>query len=539
MRLLLQPLVFVIVASLGFSAGTAPRPNFVMIAVDDLNYFTSAHLAQPDNFLRKIYPTDARLAEVGRRLTPNLQRLANQSMIFTRAYCTSALCGPSRTSLLSGVPPHVSGYYQHNEHFRFNPKLKDVVTLPQYLKANGYFTTGLGKVFHKQMPEQRERVRHDWPDSEHSWSQWVNRRIGANADRNNAVNPGGVPGDTRPARTLSPYSPADGLFSFGHSVLKAEDTFDFQNAQFAAGLIRRGKATCIDGYGQPTTVTLPADQPFFIALGLFMPHLPWVVPPEFIARFPVEEMEINEALVRWVTDDITDLPNGTARQWLGQDFDTLVQKGEELHGPGGVTHAWKAALQHYLGSIAFADHCLGQVLDALEASAQRDHTVVLLWGDHGWNLGDKRRFRKQSLWEGANHTAFLWRDPAARSGHSGVPCNQLVSLQDIYPTIAARAGLPIPAHVHGRNLAPLLADAAAPGWENELLMTYNAGNHAVRTATHRYIHYADGGRELYDLRSDPFELINLAGQSRHEAEETALAARLGIHLERTAGESRR
>lgn len=551
MRRFFLPLLFTSATSTAITAAAlatspspaAPRPNFVMIAVDDLNYYTSAHLAQPDNFLRKIYPSDSTLASVGRRLTPNLQRLADQSMSFTRAYCASALCGPSRTSLLGGIPPHVSGYYQHNQHFRLNPKLQDVVTLPQYLKAHGYFTTGLGKVFHKQMPEERVGVRHDWPDSDFSWSQWVNRRVGANADQNSAVNstPGSddEAGGGAVARTLSPYSPPDGLFSFGHSALTAADTFDFQNARFAAELLMRGTATIVDGYGQPATVTLPANQPFFLALGLFMPHLPWVVPPEFIARFPVDEMQIDDALVRWVTDDIADLPPGTARQWLGQDFDTLVKNGEALHGPGGVTHAWKAALQQYLGSIAFADHCLGQVIDALERSPQRANTVVLLWGDHGWNLGDKRRFRKQSLWEGANHTEFLWRDPAATAGHSGTRCEQLVSLQDIYPTIAARAGLPIPAHVHGRDLAPLLADAAAPDWENELLMTYNAGNHALRTATHRYIRYADGGRELYDLRADPFETTNLAGQPAHAAEEATLAARLDARLARTAADYRR
>jgi arylsulfatase A-like enzyme len=528
MLLLSRLLLLFVMPLTGFAS---ERPSFVMIALDDLNHYTTPHLDQPDNFLRRVYSDPKHLAEIGRRLTPNLQRLASQSLSFSRAYCPSALCGPSRTALLGGIPPHLSGYYQHGEHFRHNPALKDVTTLPQYLKTNGWFTTGLGKVFHKQMVEVREGVRQDWPDIDHSWSRWIERRVGANADQGMAEHHARTDPVPAARRTLSPYSPNDGLFTFGVSRIPVEETFDFQNARFAADLIAKGRATIIDGRGQPTEVVLPPDQPFFLSLGLFLPHLPWVVPQEFLDRFPVAEMQVDSELVRWVTDDINDLPAGTARQWLGKDFDSLLATGENLHGPGGVTEAWKSALQHYLASIAFADHCLGQVIDALERSPHRDNTVVLLWGDHGWNLGDKRRFRKQALWEGANHTTLLWRDPAATAGHHGLVCNRLVSLQDIYPTLAARAGLPVPAHVHGRDLAPLLADPQAQ-WENVLLQTYNQGNHALRTATHRYISYADGGRELYDLRADPFEITNLATDHAHAAVVAAFHDQLTAFLAR-------
>jgi arylsulfatase A-like enzyme len=439
--------------------------------------------------------------------------------------------------LLSGIPPHFSGYYQHNQNFRLNPALAQVVTLPQYLKANGWFTTGLGKIFHKPNIEFKDGVRQDWPDTDHSWDRWIERRMGAAGGQDGGGEDTGRIESGSRRRDLSPYSPNDGLFTFGRTYVPVTQSHDYQNAAFAAQLLIAGQAQITDVHGENITVQLPSDRPFLVAVGLFLPHLPWVVPKEFIDRFPVTEMQIDAGLVKWVTDDITDLPQGTARQWLGKDFDSLIATGEKLHGPGGVTEAWKAALQHYLAGIAFADHCLGLIVDALEKSPYRNNTVVMLWGDHGWNLGDKRRFRKQSLWDAANHTELLWRDPAAVAGHDGRVCDQLVGLQDIYPTVASRAGLPIPAHVHGRDLAPLLANPQAP-WENVLLQTYNKGNHALRTATHRYIRYADGGRELYDLRIDPFEISNLAVDTTHAADVSALNAQLDAHLARDSSSYR-
>jgi arylsulfatase A-like enzyme len=511
-------------------ASTTQRPNFLLIAVDDLNHYTSEHIGQPDHFLKKVYPDEALRNRVASKLTPNLQRLASRSMIFTRAYCTSALCGPSRTSLFTGVPPHVSGYYQHQRHFRLTPSLREVRTLPQYLRANGYFTAGLGKVFHKQSIELVAGVRQDWPDTDHSWDLWIERRVGSGPDETQGSAP-------RERRNRSPHSPSEGLFTFGESLVPTNRSNDYANASFVASLLRQGRASVTDQNGHPVEAVLPNDKPFFLGLGLFMPHLPWNVPPEFLERFPVDEMSIDAALVDWVTEDVTDLPPGTARQWLGGDFDELMRIGESVHGPGGGVQAWRDALRHYLAAIAFADHCLGQIVDALESGPRSTDTIVMLWGDHGWQLGDKRRFRKQALWDAANHTEFLWRDPSAPNASNGTVCSQLVSLQDIYPTVVARAGLSVPTHVYGRDLAPLVRDPES-AWDNRLLMTYNEGNHALRTLTHRYIRYKDGGRELYDLTSDPFERTNLAAQPSHAGEISTWDRRLDAMLARTATDDR-
>lgn len=501
---------------------TPERPNFLFLAVDDLNNYVSFLRDQPENFLRKVYPDDTLRASVTRRLTPNLQRLANRSVIFSRTYCVSPLCGPSRTALLTGVPTHVSGYYQHRTFFRTYDTLKDVVTLPEYLKANNYVTVGLGKVFHG--PVQRKNPdgsMTDWPDIDRSWSLYIQRQVG----------PRGAGGNV----TRSPYSPGSGamaawdtgnmktdadtggerkpdmdeLFSFGTIDLPAERTYDFENTAFTAELLLNRRATIKDRSGRAFEAELPADRSFFLASGLYAPHLPWVVPPEFYERVPVSEMAIDDALVRWVEDDIKDLPAQAVEEFVLKDWDKVKTLGESVDGPGGAKFAWRAALQAYLASIAYADHCLGPLVDAIERQPARDNTVVVLWSDHGWNVGDKRRFRKHALWEAANHSVLLILDPRMPAANAGKVCPANVSLQDLYPTLVARAGLPRPGHVHGHDLAPLLA-APDSGGDRPVLMTYNPGNHAVRTNTTSYLRYRDGGRELYDLTTDPFEYTNLA-----------------------------
>ena len=498
------------------------KPNFLFIAVDDLNHYTSFLVEQEGSFLSKLYPDKAERARMAQRLTPNLQRLASQSLTFTRAYCPQALCGPSRTALLSGIPPHVSGYYAHEEHFRYNPVLEEVVTLPQYLKANGYATIGLGKIFHKAQVEEKDDGRlHDWPDMRHSWSTWIERRIG-------------VAGPAPAPRVRSPYSPDSGLLVFGTSETPVEQSWDYLNAGFAATLFLEGTASLEDVHGETRLVSLPGDQPFFLACGLFAPHLPWYVPREFYDRFPAGEIQFDEELVNWIRQDIGDLPEMARKRFLGNDFETLYALGENhTTGPDGL----RAAVQAYLATIAFSDHCLGQLVDAVEKSPHRDNTVVILWSDHGWHLGDKQRFRKHALWDPATHNVLLVRDPAYPETTRGRRTDEVVSLQSLYPTIANRAGLPVPAHVHGHDLRPLLEDPGT-AFNHGAVMTQGEGNHALRTNGWRYIRYRDGGQELYDMRSDPFEYNNLAIDPAFSEHLSAMDAELRRQLRMVPGDYR-
>ncbi|GAB5561759.1 MAG: sulfatase [Synoicihabitans sp.] len=494
-----------------------PRPNFVFIAVDDLNHYASFLADQPDNFLNQIYPDPAVRDAVTRRMTPNLQRLADQSLIFRRAYSASPLCGPSRASLFTGVPAHVSGYYDHNQgHFRDLPSLKDVVTLPQFLKQNGYFTTGLGKLYHRGETRVVEGHREDWPDMAHSWSKWIERRQGIGG-------PDGLPW------TFSPYSEQEGYFRWGLSETPLRRSWDYLNADFAAELLENGHATITDRDQVEQSVTLPADQPFFLGVGIFTPHMPWFVPQEYLDLFPVDEMTgIDATLIGLMNYDAQDIPEGVAQEFMSlggmEDFDTIIANGERVDGPGiqSTINAWRSALQAYLATTAFADRCVGRLLDGIEASSAYENTVVVLWGDHGWHLGEKRRFRKHALWDGANHTVMLIRDPARKHASRGDTTEHLVSLQDLYPTLVERAGLERPEHVHGRSLLPLLDSPELPNWNDEILMTYWEGNHAVRTPDHYYIRYRDAETELYDLQQDPLQIENLSEDPRHRDLRTQL-----------------
>ncbi|MDE0769998.1 MAG: sulfatase [Opitutaceae bacterium] len=471
---------------------TNAKPNFLFVAVDDLNHYSSFLAEEEGNFLSIIYPDAKVRKQVAKRLTPNMQRLAEQSTVFTRAYCPSPLCGPSRTALMTGVPTHLSGYYGHDVHFRRSESLKDVVTLPQFLKANGYFTAGLGKIYHL---ERVDEERGDFPDTKYSWNEWVEADVGI-----------GGPGLEK---SFSKYSPKYDRLLFGPSNLEAEETHDFRNAKFASELLMKGTATMVDLRGKERTVSLPEDKPFFLAAGLFVPHLPWHPPAEFFERFPLDEMELGEETIQWVRDDVKDLPDA-GKVFLDHFFEQIIQHGNGIDGPGGGLEAWKASIQGYLATTAFADYCLGQLINAVEEHPEADNTVVVLWSDHGWNLGDKARYRKQALWDSANHCVLMIRDPQVKASAKGARSNRLASLQDLYPTLVKRAGLEVPSHVHGYDLAETIAGETFEG-EQMALQTHKEGNHAIRTPEYRYIRYEDGSEELYFWEVDPFEYVNRAG----------------------------
>jgi len=479
---------------------------------------------EPGNFLQVIYPDPAVRAKVRQRLTPNLDRLAAQSAPFVQSYCASALCGPSRTSLMTGVPPFQSGYYLHNRHFRLYETLKDAVTLPQQLKANGYFTTGLGKLFHTGRGTVDGPLADDWADARNSWSEWVNHPIGCG---------GGQPGKFSP--------PNGGLMQFGPSRLQLEESEDWQAADFTARLLEHGTATTEAGgrrgADQPQTVTLPKDKPLFLGFGLFRPHLPFYAPKEFFDKFPTSEMTgLNRAELDKIIADLYDLPAGGKRfaDIDGGKMRTVMEQVRKVGGTEAEISAWRDLVQAYLACVSFADTCVGRILAGYDECPQKANTVVVLLSDHGFHVGSKYHIAKQALWEEANRTELIIRDPRQPSACDGKLRRQIVSLNDLYPTICAMAGVPLPKNVVvGNDLAPLLANATAPDLHDTLLMTYMAGNHSLRTPNYRFMRYKDGGMELYDIVKDPRQIDNLAGQPEGKALSEKFSADL---TKRVAGE---
>lgn len=480
------------------SHASEEKPNFLFIAIDDLNDFAGFSSEEPGNFLQIVYPDPKVRKKVVERLTPNLNRLAEYSAPFVRSYCASALCGPSRTSLMTGVAPHVSGYYLHSRHFRTYDTLKDVVTLPQHLRENGYFTTGAGKIFHKAIGNANGPLENDWSDAKYSWNVWVNHGQGA----------GGKPGKYAP--------PEGGNMQFGRGTQLKEETGDWKTADFIATILEKGSAQVDERRTDigPDTITLPENQPFFLAGGIFRPHLPFYAPPEFFDLFPVNEMSgLNRESLNDILNDLTDLPKGAER------FTDLSKKGKFYHvmaharsvgGAEGEIEGWRAMVQAYLACVAFADDCLGRIIEGYENSPHRNNTVLVMWSDHGYHLGPKYHVAKQAVWEKANRTLLLFYDPRQQDQTAGVLRRQLASLNDLYPTISEYAGLETPDHVVGKSLLPVIENANAPATREEFVFTYMQGNHCLRTEDYAYIRYKDGSQELYDMHADPRQLINLA-----------------------------
>ncbi len=498
--------IILLLAALTLSVvADSPRPNFLFVAVDDLNDFSGYAAEEAGNFLQVIYPDPEVRTEVASRLTPNLDRMVRRSVPFTRAYCASALCGPSRTSLMTGVAPHVSGYYLHSKNFRTYDALHDVVTLPQQLRAHGYFTAGAGKIYHRSLGDANGTDETDWADARHSWDTWVNHAQGA----------GGKPGRYAP--------PRGGNMQFGRGTQPLKKTGDWLTADFIARVLERGSARTSARRGNlgPTRISLPDDQPFFLACGIFRPHLPFYAPPEFFDLFPTEEMTgLNRENLDAIIADLEDLPAGAERftDFRHGKLRAIMDHANEIEGRAGEIPAWRAMVQSYLASVAFADACLGRLFAGLEKSPRADNTVLVLWSDHGYHVGPKYHVAKQAVWEKANRVVLIINDPRSKLGHDGEPRRQIVSLNDMYPTICELAGVPLPGPNIGRSLVPLLASADADPVRRHFVFTYQEGNHGLRTATHAYLRYRDGSAEFYDMVADPRQLINLATEPSRAAD---------------------
>ncbi|MCC9641804.1 sulfatase [Rhodopirellula sp. JC740] len=517
---------FLVVAMLGLRASADERPNFLFIAIDDLNDFAGYAAEEPGNFLQVIYPDASVRSDVCQRLTPNLDRLARKSAPFVRAYCSSALCGPSRTSLMTGLAPYQSGYYGHSKHFRTYDTLQDAVTLPQQLKNDGYFTTGLGKLFHKSTGNPNGPIENDWADARHSWSVWLNHATGCNGAR------------------FSKYSPPNGgNMVFGPSRLTIEETGDWMAADFAARLLESGLAK-MDPAGRrgkvgPAKVQLPNDQPFFLGCGLFRPHLPFVAPKKFFDRFPTDEMVgLNQQTLASIVADLDDLPPGSKRftDTRNGKMRVVMNHAQSL-GEGQEIQGWRSMVQSYLACVSYADTCLGRLIEGYERSPRHDNTVLFLWSDHGYHMGSKYHIAKQALWEEANRVQFIVHDPRNPNACDGRLRRQIVSLNDLYPTICEMAGSRVGPQVQmGTSITSLIDNANAPSVHSHLVMTYQEGNHSIRTDTHKLNCYEDGSIELYEMTNDPRQLQNIATDSTAKAVHDKLLKKLLSTIDRDAGE---
>lgn len=238
------------------------------------------------------------------------------------------------------------------------------------------------------------------------------------------------------------------------------------------------------------------DRPFFLSIGLHKPHMPWNVPRKYYDMHPLETIQLPPT----TENDLADVPPAGQKMALRSgDHAQILKSGR-----------WKEAIQGYLAAVSYSDAMIGRLLDALEKSPYRDNTIVVLWGDHGWHLGEKEHWRKFALWEEATRAPLIWKVPGITKPNS--LCERTVDFMTIYPTLCDLTGVPIPHHVERKSIRSLLSDPAS-AWNSPALTTYEFNNHAVRSEDWRYIRYNNGDEELYDEKNDPYEWKNLADRS--------------------------
>jgi arylsulfatase A-like enzyme len=404
--------------------------------------------------------------------TPNLMRLAQMGIVFENAYSPAPQCNPGRTAIMTGLRPSSSGIYENNVCFRDKPDLKERLTLPQFLQKNGYKTLTGGKVFH--LPQGK------FADPQ-SWDVMFQQRCGTPA----------------PAKDKQYAHRLNGKFSSSYYnsaidwaplEVDASKTEDWKTAQLAGKLLQEKH-----------------NKPFFLTCGFFRPHLPWYVPSAYFDMHPADKI----VTPSYRRDDLDDIPMAGRRLAGGSDFRLIRDNG-----------LWNNAIQGYMASVSFADACVGQVLDALEAGPYKNDTIIVLCGDHGFHLGEKDHLEKNTLWEAATHTPLMVVAPGLTS--EGSRCSQPVSLLDIHATLMELAETPSRKDIDGRSLVPLL-DNPDKEWNYPVLMTARYNNHAVRDSRYRYIRYSDGSEELYDHAADPNEWTNLVPREQYRPIKDQLA----------------
>ena len=436
----------------------AKRPNVLFIAVDDLR----PELGCYGNPIIK---------------SPNIDRLAKQGLQLNRAYCQQALCSPSRSSLLTGTRPDTTKVWNLSTHFR--KALPDVVTLPQHFKNAGYFTQGMGKLYHHGL------------DDPASWSVPTAFPKAPVMRELQTDDPNATKGEKR--------GPAVGKVEVPDDALH-----DGELAGMAVAALRELKAKA---------------QPFFLGVGFIRPHLPFISPSKYWDLYDPAKIPL--------------APNPFPPK--GAPPFAMARGAAELRAYAGtptvspLPDAFAREVKHgYYAAVSYVDAQVGRVLDELEKLGLRENTIVVLWGDHGWKLGEHQAWAKHSNVENDTRVPLLISVPGMK--HAGQQSDALVELVDVYPTLADLAGLPLPAHLEGRSFKPLFADPQQP-WKAAAFSQYprttgkvGRMGYSMRTERYRFTQWVDSkdhtkvqAVELYDHQTDPQENTNIADEPENAA----------------------
>lgn len=467
--------VFIMLAILGtgcFRENHDDFPNVLFIAIDDLNDWSGA------------------LDGHAQAITPNLDALCREGVLFTNAHCSQAVCIASRNSLLSGLHPSTTGWYNTRSDMQgtYPEVMQDHKMLPQYFKDNGYKTMTAGKIFHRGASDYPDRTVDFWDETAPEYKVPEEFR-----ERGDGY--GGIKFYPFPRNRSQIVNHYGEDFNSGHSLCwGALELEDIPGGKMYDELI-----------SEWTVDKLSEDheKPFFLAVGFVRPHVPYTAPKEYFDMYKLEEIIVPEV----PEDEMADIP------LMGKSIAYgTIKTGDHYAVTSLSDNYWKELVYSYLACVSFVDDQLGKVLDALEKSKYAENTIIVLWSDHGQHLGEKKHWRKQALWEESTRVPLLFSVPGQKT--MGMECDRIVSLLDIYPTLVELCELPEVERLEGNSLAPLIR-APEMNWEKPVLSTWYYKNHSVRSEHWRYIRYRDGSEELYDHRKDPGEHFNLAGDPEY------------------------
>ena len=412
----------------------ADKPNILFIAIDDQNDWIGCLGGHPQ------------------AKTPHIDRLASQGTVFLNAHCQSPLCNPSRTSLMTGLRPSSTGVYGLAPWFRTLPEYKDIVSLPQHLRNNGYRTYTTGKIYHGGYGRGKNDNEFDVIGTPPS--------VGV-----------------RPKEMLVKTTPnPHPLVDWGVFPHNDEDKGDWKVASWAVDQLQE----------------MP-DEPFFMSVGFFLPHVPCYATQKWFDLHPEESLQL--PLIQPHDRDDTPRFSWYLHWKLPEVRLKYLQEANQ----------WKNLVRSYLACTSFVDSQVARVLEALQESGKADNTIIILWSDHGWHLGEKMITGKNTLWDDGTRVPLIFAGPGITAGQR---CTKPAELLDMYPTLIDLCGLSKNDRLEGHSLLPQLKDADAPR-EWPAITTHNHDNHGVRSEHWRYIHYADGSEELYDMRKDPNEWKNV------------------------------
>jgi len=381
--------------------------------------------------------------------TPHIDQLAKQGVLFSNAHCQAPICNPSRVSMFLGKLPSTTGMYFLGPNFRTVESTRRDRTLFQTFREHGYYVSTRGKIFHGKA----DQASFDHIEKAKGWRR----------------------GSEKLRYTLANTHP---LWDWGQVDVPDEDQRDYQTAAWAAAELPKLAAR---------------DEPFFLAVGFSLPHVPIYASKRWFDLYPLDTLRLPET----TTVDREDLPEISKQLTMNPTaprHEWMVESNE-----------WKHAVQAYLAANSFVDEMVGMILDSVQKSDAADNTIIILWSDHGFHLGEKLRWGKRTLWEETTRVPLIFAGPGIVTDQQ---CSRPVGLLDVFPTLLHLAQLPKRTDLEGQSLKQLLENPKSK-WNRPALCTFGPNNHSLRGNRYRYTHYADGSEELYDHENDPNEWNNL------------------------------